>query len=60
MECDLTARAAGWHQIRNRELEDRAAAAIRWRRIQNSEPCAAYVLDQWRQRRRIAKGIPLP
>lgn len=38
-----------------REHEAIAANAIRWRRIQNGEPCAAYVLDAWRQRQRIAK-----
>ena len=40
-----------------REHEALAANAIRWRRIENGEPCAAYVLDAWRQRQRIAKSV---
>lgn len=40
-----------------REHEAIAANAIRWRRIENGEPCAAYVLDAWRQRQRIAHAM---
>lgn len=40
-----------------REHEAIAANAIRWRRIENGEPCAAYVLDAWRQRERIRRTI---
>lgn len=40
-----------------REHEAIAANAIRWRRIENGEPCAAYVLDAWRQQMRIAKAV---
>ncbi len=39
-----------------KEHEAIAANAIRWRRIENGEPCAAYVLDAWRQKQRIAKA----
>lgn len=39
-----------------REHEAIAANAIRWRRIENGEPCAAYVLEAWRQKQRIAKA----
>lgn len=38
-----------------REHEAIAANAIRWRRIENGEPTAAYVLDQWRRKQRLAK-----
>lgn len=42
-----------------REHEAIAANAIRWRRIENGEPCAAYVLDAWRQKQRIARVAKL-
>jgi hypothetical protein len=44
----------------HKEHEARAASAIRWRRIERGEPCAAYVLDQWRKDRRIARVAKLP
>lgn len=40
-----------------REHEAIAANAIRWRRIQNGEPCAAYVLAAWHERLRIARTV---
>lgn len=38
-----------------REHEAIAANAIRWRRIENGEPCAAYVLDEWRRQKATKK-----
>lgn len=51
---------AGIRQGVRRDHEALAASACRWRRIENSEPCAAYVLDAWRQRRRIERLRAMP
>jgi hypothetical protein len=44
-----------------REHEAIAANAIRWRRIQNGEPTAAYVLERWRAglAKQRGKGLKL-
>jgi len=44
-----------------REHEAIAANAIRWRRIMNGEPTAAYVLERWRAglAKRRGKGLKL-
>ncbi len=42
-----------------REHEAIAANAIRWRRIENGEPCAAYVLDKWRRKQQAKKEFDL-
>jgi hypothetical protein len=38
------------------EHEQLAAQASRQRRLENGEPPAQWVLDAWRQRRRLARG----
>jgi hypothetical protein len=43
----------------HREHEATAARASRERRLERGEPCAAYVLDQWRKGRRIARVAKL-
>jgi hypothetical protein len=44
--------------IRDRKIEHerKAAEAIRQRRLAHGEPPAAWVLDEWKQRRRLARG----
>jgi hypothetical protein len=42
-----------------REHEAIAANAIRWRRIENGEPCAAHVLDAWRRKQQPKKEFDL-
>jgi hypothetical protein len=44
-----------------REHEAIAANAIRWRRIENGEPTAAYVLERWRAglAKQRGKGLQL-
>lgn len=38
------------------EHEREAAQASRQRRLEQGEPPAIWVLDEWRQRRRLARG----
>lgn len=42
-----------------REHEATAARASRQRRLEQGKPPAAHVLDEWRQRRRIARVAKL-